>query len=279
MMSLQDTRRPSHFAGAATVEQHALVPATSFSCNGKHAKAALAPQQSRHTANQCLLHMLALLLALSCVASAAQPLTGFPFQDETLRFQIKWPTGVSLGEGRMQARRIEGGRWQFDLTLDASIPGVTVTDKYRSVATAELCSVEFERNSVHGPRKSRETATFAQDKNSVRRSTGGGGSSEFNMPACARDALTFLYFTRWEMGQGRVPPAGKIVFGGPYDIRLVYTGEQSEKGSVADRLGATVRGPSSNVDFELLFARDAARTPVLIRAPLALGTFSLELTR
>ena len=29
----------------------------------------------------------------------------------------------------------------------------------------------------------------------------------------------------------------------------------------------------------LLFARDPARTPVLIRVPLALGTFSLELIR
>ena len=31
--------------------------------------------------------------------------------------------------------------------------------------------------------------------------------------------------------------------------------------------------------FDLLFARDPARTPVLIRVPLSLGTFSLELMR
>jgi hypothetical protein len=59
----------------------------------------------------------------------------------------------------------------------------------------------------------------------------------------------------------------------------LYTGEQSEKGAITDRLGANVHGPSSNVNFDLSFARDAARTPVVIRAPLALGTFSLELTR
>jgi hypothetical protein len=225
-------------------------------------------------------HLLILLLSFDCFAAPpGQTLTGFPFQDETLRYRVNWPTGVSLGEGRMQARRIEGGRWQFELTLDASLPGVTVTDRYRSVATAELCSVEFERDSVHGPRKSRETVTFAQDKNTARRATNGGGSSEYSVPSCAKDALTFLYFTRWEMGQGRVPPAGKIAFGGPYDIRLKYNGEQSEKGAVTDKLGANIRGPSSNVDFDLLFARDAARTPVSIRAPLALGTFSLELTR
>ena len=81
------------------------------------------------------------------------------------------------------------------------------------------------------------------------------------------------------MGQGRVPPAGKIVFGGLYDIALTYTGPQPVKTDTTDRLAVTVRGPSSNVDFELLFARDPARTPLVIKAPFALGTFSLELAR
>ena len=99
------------------------------------------------------------------------------------------------------------------------------------------------------------------------------------VPACARDALTFLYFTRREMGQGHVPPSDKIVYGGPYDIRLQYPGPETLKGAITDRLVSSVRGPSSSVGFDLLFARDAARTPVLIRVPLTLGTFSLELTR
>jgi hypothetical protein len=180
----------------------------------------------------------------------------------------------------MKARRIEGGRWEFELTLDASVPGVTVQDRYLSIATADLCSVSFERQSVHGARKAHETVTFAQDDRMAHRTTsGGGGSSDFSMPACARDALTFLYFTRREMGQGRVPPAGRIAYGGPYDIRLEYPGPETLKGAITDRLISSVRGPSSNVGFDLLFARDAARTPVLIRVPLSLGTFSLELTR
>src|SRR6185295_1868425 len=117
-------------------------------------------------------------LSVSLAAPPAQPLTGFPFQDETLRFRVNWPTGASLGEARMQARRIEGGRWQFELNLDASVPGIAVTDRYRAVATAQLCSVEFERDSAHGGRKSRETVTFDQEKNKALRATKGGGSSE-----------------------------------------------------------------------------------------------------
>jgi hypothetical protein len=230
--------------------------------------------------HSCLCSCVALIL-LTCLHSLAETpaLTGFPFQDETLRYRVTWPGGASLGEGRMKAHRIEGGRWEFELTLDASVPGVTVTDRYRSVATADLCSVEFERESAHGPKKAHETVTFAQDDRKAHRTNTGGGSTDFSVPACARDALTFLYFTRREMGQGRVPPADKIVYGGPYDIRLEYPGPETVKGAITDRLVSSVHGPSSNVGFDLLFARDAARTPVLIRVPLSLGTFSLELTR
>ncbi len=208
---------------------------------------------------------------------AQPPLTGFPFQDETLRFQVKWPTGVSLGEGRMQARRMEGGRWEFELSLDASIPGFTVKDHYRSVATSDLCSVEFGRESAHGARNSHEKVTFARDARTAHRTTDGGGASDIDVPSCGMDALTYLYFTRREMGQGRVPPAGPIVFGGKYDIRLEYPGPETFKGAVTDRLASTVRGASSSVSFDVLFARDPARTPVLVRLPLSLGTFSLEL--
>ena len=207
------------------------------------------------------------------------PLTGFPFQDETLRYRVTWPGGASLGEGRMKAHRIEGGRWEFELTLDASVPGVTVQDRYVSVATPDLCSLNFERESVHGAKKAHETVAFSPEDRKAHRATKGGGSTDFSVPACARDALTFLYYTRREMGQGRVPPADKIVFGGPYDIRLEYPGPETLKGAITDRLNSSVRGPSSSVSFDLLFARDPARTPLLIRVPLPLGTFSLELTR
>jgi hypothetical protein len=83
------------------------------------------------------------------------------------------------------------------------------------------------------------------------------------------------------MGQGRVPPAQQILFGGLYDIRLVYTGPQTipvnQKPVVTDKVMGTVKGPTSNVDFEMYFARDPARTPLLVKIPFAVGSFSLEL--
>jgi len=54
---------------------------------------------------------------------------------------------------------------------------------------------------------------------------------------------------------------------------------QSDQQVSADQINCAVTGPASEVHLEILFARDAARTPLLVRCPLPLGTFSLELVR
>jgi hypothetical protein len=85
------------------------------------------------------------------------------------------------------------------------------------------------------------------------------------------------------MGQGRMPPQEDIVFGAAYQMRLQYTGEQqvrlNNKDVVSDRVIITLKGPASENTFEMFLARDAARTPLVIRVPLSLGMFSMELTR
>jgi hypothetical protein len=47
----------------------------------------------------------------------------------------------------------------------------------------------------------------------------------------------------------------------------------------SDEVLCTVKGPSSQFTFEMYFARDPARSPLLVKAPFALGTFSMELIR
>jgi hypothetical protein len=47
----------------------------------------------------------------------------------------------------------------------------------------------------------------------------------------------------------------------------------------ADRIQISAKGKASDTAFEIFFALDAARTPLLIRLPLAMGTFSMELAR
>jgi hypothetical protein len=229
-----------------------------------------------------------LLAPATALAGPVADATGFPFTNETLHYTVNWPTGSNLGEARLSAARIPPSKngsehWAFNLTLDAAIPGFAVADRYQTTASLDLCSALLERDFTHGNRKSHDRVEFDQHEGVAHRETVGGGKSDLSISRCAHDALTFLYFARRELGQGRVPPHENILFGGPYQVRLEYAGEQTvnanNRQSTADRVIATVKGPASEITFEMFFARDAARTPLVIRVPLSLGIFSLELAR
>lgn len=221
------------------------------------------------------------VLVISTLTPAQTP--PFPSQ-ETLRYSVNWPSGLSLGEGQFSANKlVQARQWEFKMTLEAAVPGFEVKDQHRALAGEDFCSAEFEREFVHGKRRSREKTTYHGQKGVATRQTIGGGKSELSVGPCARDALTFLYFVRKELAQGRVPPAQTIYFGGPYQIRLEYKGAQvvtvSETRTEADRVVVSVKGAASQFGLELFFARDAARTPLLARVPLAMGVFSMELVR
>ena len=225
------------------------------------------------------------LVAAALLAPAAIAQTGFPFQDESLHYNVNWPSGLSLGEATFTAHH-KGGAWELAMTLDAGVPGFAVADKIRSQVTDDLCSLELERDISHGARKTREKTTFDQKTGEATRTTvfpAGGGTSTFTFTSCPRDAMAFLYFARRELGQGRVAPAQTVFFGSAYSVRMDYTGAQTvtlnDKPSVTDHLVVNVKGPKASFSFEMFFARDAARTPLVIRVPLSVGTFSMELVR
>lgn len=210
-------------------------------------------------------------------AAASQPV------EETLSYTVNWPSGLSLGEGRMTARRA-GDRWELQFVLDAAVPGFEVSDRVRSVATEDFCSLELEKRLTHGKRKANERTTFDIEKGAATRETvGGGGKSEAPISTCARDALAFLHYLRRELSQGRLPPPQNVFFGAQYRVTVQYGGSLAlrvgEAPVEADRLTVSVKGPASEHSFELYFARDAGRTPVMVRFPLELGTFSMELVR
>ncbi len=224
-----------------------------------------------------------LLAAIATAGAGSAPV------EETLRYNINWPSGLPLGETEISARSLKpdetsGRRWEFTLKLEAAIPGFAVAELHRSVATAELCSVLLEKQSERGKRKAKERTSFdLANQTAVRETLGGGGKSEFAVPACARDALAFLYFVRRELGQGRIPPTQTVYFGSAYEVRLEYGGRQpvvaSESRFEADRLLVSIKGPASQTMFEAFFAVDPPRTPVLVRVPFAPGSFTMELVR
>ena len=211
--------------------------------------------------------------------------SGFPWQNETLRYSVNWPSGLSLGEGSMSARHTEAG-WTFDVSLDAGVPGFTIKDKFRSITEGDLCSTQIERDLSQGTKKVREKTTFDQKKGTAHRATTlpeNGGTTDFDITSCARDALAFVYYLRREMGQGRVPSAQKVYFGSAYNVRMEYTGavniKSGDQQAVTDKLVVSVKGPKSDTSLEIYFARDPARTPLSVKIPVAVGTLSLELVR
>jgi hypothetical protein len=224
-----------------------------------------------------------LLSVLGALALAADP-NSLPFQDESLHYSVNWPSGLSLGEASLTAHR-GAARWDFELTLDAGIPGLRIADRFHSMTRPDLCSVELDREIHHGARKSSEKTEFDyQNGVAHRTSLNGGGSSDLPMPAhCASDALAFLFEVRRGLGQGTVMPRHQIFLGPAYSIGMEYTGEQTimvgGKPAVSDGIAVSVKGPASSSNFEIFFARDTARTPLAARIPSSLGTISLELSR
>ena len=230
-----------------------------------------------------ILHLFLISSILGSLAVPAGAQTRFLLLDESLHYAVNWPSGLTLGDATLTARH-SGDRWDLEMTLDASVPGFPIADRFHSVTNAGQCSQEFERITSHGSKKSPEKTAFDSKSGNGRRATGnGGGSTEFSILACPYDALAFLYYARREMGQGRVAPAQQIFFGSAYSIRMNYTGAQTitvgEKSATTDCVAVSLKGPSSNTSFEIFFARDAARTPLLVRIPVAVGTISLELAR
>ena len=205
---------------------------------------------------------------------------------DSLHYQINWPSGLSLGEVELvsvHAEEKNSGNWKTSLSIDASIPGFAVRDEYKSIATADLCSTEFDKTFAHGPHKNQETLRFDQGEHVVTRETSGGGKSDTSVAACARDPLAFIQYLRRELVEGRLPPPQQVIYGAIYDVRVEYKGKQSirvgEQNVEAERILASIKGPSSNLNVEVFFAQDRVRTPLLAKIPTPLGTFSVELQK
>jgi hypothetical protein len=159
-----------------------------------------------------------------------------------------------------------------------------VKDSYRSTASADLCSETFSKDLTHGARKGNETVTIDKATSTATRTPANGvGSSKITVPDCVHDALTFLFYARRELGQGRVPVAQEVIFGAAYNASLQYAGAETiqvgEKHVLTDKVVCHIKGPASDVQFDAYFDRDAARTPLSVRVPLPIGKFSLEIVR
>lgn len=217
----------------------------------------------------------AVRLFFAAAALAAAP------REESFRYEVKWPTGLGLGEAQLTSAR-DTGRWILEFQIEASVPGFRVVDKYRSVVDDKFCSLEFSKEFEHGPRKGKESTTFSDGKGR-RVTAAGGGATEFDAPVCPRDALAYLFFVRDEVARGRLPSAQKLYFGASYDVRIQFAGDESVKvaevPTPTDKLRISVLATNGKLELELFLARDEPRSPALVRVPFALGNFSMEWVR
>jgi Protein of unknown function (DUF3108) len=209
---------------------------------------------------------------------------------ETLHYSINWPSGLSLGEATLRSDRTvastdSASGWAFQLDLDASVPGFAVRDQYSATASPDFCSSQLDKKTAHGARTTEERVIFDPKKNTATRETVRSGqiaaTSQMSVPLCARDALTLLQFVRKELAQGRLPSSQPAILGAAYQVRLEYLGTSAvllgNQQIDADRFRTSIKGPASDLTLEIFFRRDAARTPVMMKIPLSLATFTVEL--
>src|ERR1017187_1921822 len=103
--------------------------------DGADAAASRARGGSEH--NSPMRHTPGLFLLVSAAFAAAAPAvaqTGFPFQDEGLHYTVNWPSGLSLGDATLSAHHTANG-WDFEIGLDAAVPGFAIKDIFKSSAT------------------------------------------------------------------------------------------------------------------------------------------------
>ena len=205
-----------------------------------------------------------------------------PAAAESLRYVIKWPSGLSLGEATLTSSLTERG-FTYTFDVDASLPAYAIRDRYTSVASPTRCTISFERQTEHGSRKTDERITV-NPEGKITRQTIGGGTTEISPFPCPRDALALLASARMSLQQNAVPAAQTVLFGAGYPVRFENSGAEtisiSEKPVAADKITCVLTLPKTgDYRIALFFLRDSTRTPALIKAPFALGTFSLELVR
>ena len=134
---------------------------------------------------------------------------------------------------------------------------------------------------MQGRRSADETTTFDQQAGKATRQTKNGGKSEFDIGNCARDALDYFQFLRRSLSQGTLPPHQTVYYGAGYKVSAQFIGTQTVRvgGAAveADQLAITIKGEKTDITVQAYFDKQPSRRLILLKVPLSLATFSMEL--
>lgn len=213
---------------------------------------------------------------------AQTPAKPKPSKTESLKYTLSWPSGLDLGEAILSSAPTDT-LLNFGFQMDLAVAGFSISEAVDSRANPEYCSSLLYKRGTRGTRKVDERTEFDQARMTAVRKTEGGGRTELSTQACAKDALTFVFFLRRELAAGRLPAQQKVYYGGAYNVSVKFAGTEQmkvgEESKEVEKITATVKGPASDITADLFFVKDAMRTPALIRVPLKVGEFKLELIR
>jgi hypothetical protein len=200
-------------------------------------------------------------------------------EGEKLVFEIFWPSGVSMGEATLEAKSIKDNLY-FSAVAEVGLPQGRILYKYSSIASPDLCSREF-RQSVERPGKFWEEITKFDADTGKATISRDGRSREVSAAKCSRDPLALLYYYRAQAAAGKKASSETLFLGAPLSLRIEAKGKEQIKIKQTERRGEhyKVAYPSAAGErsLELWLSDSPAQTPIAVRLPLPLATFSAEL--
>lgn len=222
------------------------------------------------------------LLAALLVLLLPAPLRAqiFPWPDgEKLLAEILWPSGVSMGEATLEARSLQD-RIHLTAHVEVALPQGRLLYRYSSTATAGLCSLEFRRSSQRSGKFWEEITRF-DPETGMASVTRDGHTREAASGKCPRDPLTYLYYYRAQAAAGKRPTTETLFLNGALPLRIESNRRESVKVNRIERQGERYRitFPSAAGEGNVEIWLDGAtrQTPIAVRLPLPLATFSAEL--
>lgn len=221
------------------------------------------------------------LLALAAVSVRAQTAGAAPFaDDERLVYRLLWPSGIPLGEAIFDVSS-EDDELYFEVSVEAEIPEFRFNSTFSSVASRdELCSLQFHQKIQQGKQTSEESLEFDQEAHQVKRIQGPNTTTS-EIPECARDPLTFLYYLRSRAAAGEKIESSSFHYGKDIALKLDQDGVATVEVGGMPRKGQKfeVRFPARGGQrtVEVWVSTDAARTPLKFTVPTSLADFKAEL--
>lgn len=225
---------------------------------------------------------LAILLLVFLAGSLAVPLRAgsFPWPEgEKLELEIFWPSGVTMGEATLQASNVKDMHF-LSASMEVVLPQGRMLYKFTSTTDANLCSREFHQSVERGRKFWEEVTRFDSEAGTASVSRD-GKTREIAAGKCARDPLAYLYYYRAQSAAGKHPSQDSLFLTGPLALTITAKGKEQVKinriARQADRYQIAYPSETGPGTLELWLDGSARQTPVAIRLPLPLATFSAEL--